>query len=342
MVEAEGFDPIVITLVSDREDDSDGSLAIVESDSEEIFISRGPNRRCGSDCEELESEAQVSETLIIESTDSEDVDAVIAYSEDETEVSESEPVREDVASNTGGTNITREILNEDLSNQVYIPDVEVIGEREIIQNEIRTQITVEQEQTMMMNVEEVDTNNKSTTIIAVTVSIVILLAVAYCMRVLYQRMNAEELEKLEIQAKQAEMVKMKTVQKKQKVESVDAIIDQVRAHGTSEMKMMDPQVEDQLEEQYNPLHDFAVFGVGNDRIGGNQTLQEKMNLADQSSSGEEEEGESDAGNKSPEKKEKPKTPQFVAAGDMIQSYDSSNAMMSTKIAAGSEKNDNQS
>ena len=116
MVEAEGFDPIVITLVSDREDDSDGSLAIVESDSEEIFISRGPNRRCGSDCEELESEAQVSETLIIESTDSEDVDAVIAYSEDETEVSESEPVREDVASNTGGTNITREILNEDLSN----------------------------------------------------------------------------------------------------------------------------------------------------------------------------------------------------------------------------------
>lgn len=121
----------------------------------------------------------------------------------------------------------------------------------------------------MMNIEEVDTNNKSTTIIAVTVSIVILLAVAYCMRVLYQRMNAEELEKLEIQAKQAEMVKMKTVQKKQKVESVDAIIDQVRAHGTSDMKMMDPQVEDQLEEQYNPLHDFAVFGVGNDRIGGN-------------------------------------------------------------------------
>ena len=39
VVEAEGFDPIVITLVSDREDDSDGSLAIVESDTEELFIS---------------------------------------------------------------------------------------------------------------------------------------------------------------------------------------------------------------------------------------------------------------------------------------------------------------
>jgi len=249
--------------------------------------------------------------VIAENTDSEDVDAVIAPSEDEIEVpeSESEPVREDVASNTGGTNITREVLNEDLSNQVYIPDVEVIGEREIIQNEIRTQITVEQEQAMMMNVEEVDTNNKSTTIIAVTVSIVLLLAVAYCMRVLYQRMNAEELEKLEIQAKQAEMVKMKTVQKKQKVESVDAIIDQVRAHGTSDMKMM---AEEQLEEQYNPLHDFAVFGVGNERTGGNQTLQEKMNLADQSSSDEEgeQEGESDAGKKSPEK------PKFVAAGEV--------------------------
>lgn len=39
-----------------------------------------------------------------------------------------------------------------------------------------------------------------------------------------------------------------------------------------------------LEEQYNPLHDFAVFGVGNARHGGNQTLQQKMNLADELSS----------------------------------------------------------
>jgi hypothetical protein len=30
-----------------------------------------------------------------------------------------------------------------------------------------------------------------------------------------------------------------------------------------------------LEEQYNPHHDFAIFGVGNAKGGGLQTLQEK-------------------------------------------------------------------
>lgn len=37
---------------------------------------------------------------------------------------------------------------------------------------------------------------------------------------------------------------------------------------------------DNLEEQYNPHHDFAIFGVGNKKGGGLQTLQEKMNAAD--------------------------------------------------------------
>jgi hypothetical protein len=35
-----------------------------------------------------------------------------------------------------------------------------------------------------------------------------------------------------------------------------------------------------LEEQYNPHHDFAIFGVGNAKGGGLQTLQEKQNCAD--------------------------------------------------------------
>lgn len=118
------------------------------------------------------------------------------------------------------------------NGEVYVPDVEIIEEREIIEDEIRTQITVEAGEEVEMNVdqEEVDTNNKSTTIIAVTVSIVLLLAIAYGMRVVYQRMNAEELEKLSIKAKQEEihMTKMKSVAKrkqKEQIDTVDQVID---------------------------------------------------------------------------------------------------------------------
>lgn len=357
MVEAEGYDPIVLVFVSDREDGSDSSLAIVDSSSEEWVINmNGPGIRCGAngvDCEVpiASSEEETDTESSTDSTTSESVDAVLRASTEEESTSESVPAREDVASNTGGTSYQREIIEEDMTNEVYVPDVEIIAEIERLENEIRTQITVEQEQAVMMNVEEVDTNNKSTMIVAVSISIVVLLAIAFCMRVLYQRMNAEELEKLQTEAKQAEiaMTKLKTVQKKkQQIESVDAIIDQARQHGTSDMKMVNnSRVEDdEFEEQYNPLHDFAVFGVGNDRIGGNQTLQEKMNLADQSSSGEEEEeGESaDDGNKEPEVKDKPKTPQFVAAGKLQTSVDSSIAMLSTNLAAGgkSDQSDHQS
>merc|ERR1712146_156803 len=127
-----------------------------------------------------------------------------------------------------------------------------------VENEIRTQITVEQEITLQE--EEVDTNSKSTVIIAATVSVVVLLLIAYGMRVLYNRMNAEELEKLSIKAKQEEihMTKMKSVKKQRRkddVDAVDAVIDEVRQHGDSNMKMVASRVEDdEFEEQYNPLH----------------------------------------------------------------------------------------
>lgn len=47
---------------------------------------------------------------------------------------------------------------------------------------------------------------------------------------------------------------------------------------------------DQYQQQYDPNNDFAIFNVGNDAMGGVQTMQEKMNLADQvdSSSDEDE------------------------------------------------------
>jgi len=54
------------------------------------------------------------------------------------------------------------------------------------------------------------------------------------------------------------------------------------------------EIELEYEEQYNPNHDFAIFGVGNERGGGMQTMKEKMNLADENSesASESEEGES--------------------------------------------------
>jgi len=203
--------------------------------------------------------------------------------------------------------------------EVYIPDVSVIEETTVIESEVTTQITVEQE--IIVQEEEVDTNGKSTIIVGVTASVVVLLLIAYFMRVLYNRMNAEALEKVAIKAKQEEihMTKMKSVKRSRQkkdnnVDQVDEVIDEVRKHGDSNMKMIASRVEDdEFEEQYNPLHDFAVFNVGNNRLGGNQTLQEKMNLADESS-GEDEGEDEDDGCYVSAKQQKTKA-DYVLAGD---------------------------
>ena len=50
--------------------------------------------------------------------------------------------------------------------------------------------------------------------------------------------------------------------------------------------------ENNFEPQYDPNTDFAIFGIGDPRLGGVQNMQEKMNLADKKdsdSSSEEEE-----------------------------------------------------
>ena len=39
----------------------------------------------------------------------------------------------------------------------------------------------------------------------------------------------------------------------------------------------------QYEQQYDPNNDFAIFGIGDKSRGGLQTMQEKMNLADDAS-----------------------------------------------------------
>lgn len=44
------------------------------------------------------------------------------------------------------------------------------------------------------------------------------------------------------------------------------------------------EAESNFEAQYDPNNDFAIFGVGNERLGGIQDMQEKMNIADKAKS----------------------------------------------------------
>lgn len=190
-------------------------------------------------------------------------------------------------------------------------------------------MTLDQEET-------VATNNSSTVIIAATGTIVVLLGVGYCMRVVYTRMNEEELEQQAAKVQQEEIYMAKIQSKKSKVEDIDAVIDEYRHHGDSNVKLKAGMAADELEEQYNPMHDFAVFAVGDNKVGGNQTLQQKMNLADVSESDNVEESEGTTRGKEAEREA---ACNLVAAGDRTQEAmladDNSSGMAAPSTKAGS-------
>jgi hypothetical protein len=100
-----------------------------------------------------------------------------------------------------------------------------------------------------------------------------LIVLIYCLRSLYLRANFEELQKHAIEAKTRAITVGKVVDEA----GVPAGANEVDPH--TGKKLNDQEFEN-LEEQYNPHHDFAIFGVGNKKGGGLQTLQEKMNCAD--------------------------------------------------------------
>jgi len=124
--------------------------------------------------------------------------------------------------------------------------------------------------------------------------------------------------------------------KKSKVEDIDAVIDEYRHHGDSNVKLKAGMAADELEEQYNPMHDFAVFAVGDNKVGGNQTLQQKMNLADVSESDNVEESEGTTRGKDAEREA---ACNLVAAGDRTQEAmladDNSSGMAAPSTKAGS-------
>jgi hypothetical protein len=87
------------------------------------------------------------------------------------------------------------------------------------------------------------------------------------------RANFEELQKQAIEAKTRSITVGKVVDEPGVAGDVNEV------DGPTGKKLNDQEFEN-LEEQYNPHHDFAIFGVGNKKGGGLQTLQEKMNCAD--------------------------------------------------------------
>lgn len=148
---------------------------------------------------------------------------------------------------------------------------------------------VQQNQTTYRNVtvgrpKDLETNNTSLMVIAAAAGVILLVSCAYACRLFYQKLNHDKIQKEAIRAKQLEV----TVGKK--VKAGEIIIDAGAMHAgaqSSNAKMMDiindhvaEGEHDKYDEQYNPHHDFAIFGLGDPRGGGLQTLQQKMNLAD--------------------------------------------------------------
>lgn len=101
--------------------------------------------------------------------------------------------------------------------------------------------------------EEVEQNNMSTIIAVVAAAVIVLLAAIYLLKCVYNKANAEELEKAAIQQKQKEIYdgKIRAVTKKATVkaniDTIDKVIDDVRKEGTN-AKLCQSEIELEYEE----------------------------------------------------------------------------------------------
>lgn len=138
---------------------------------------------------------------------------------------------------------------------------------------------VQQNQTTYRNVTvgapkryDLETNNTSLIVIAAAAAIILLVACAYAARVLHQRIFHEKIQKQAIKEAQLKV----TVGNIDKVR-VDAIDVRVPDSNAKIFDVINDHVaegeHDKYDEQYNPHHDFAIFGQGDPRGGGLQTLQ---------------------------------------------------------------------
>jgi hypothetical protein len=150
---------------------------------------------------------------------------------------------------------------------VFIPkDISITVKNQTVQQYVN-----QPGQTGPAKTKPVETNNTAIIAIAVGISVVALVVLLFCLRALYVKANFETFQKQAIEQQQRAITVGKVANAKVDGESKE--VDPYTG------KKLNDDFEN-LDEQYNPHHDFAIFGVGNKKGGGLQTLQEKMNCAD--------------------------------------------------------------
>jgi hypothetical protein len=145
----------------------------------------------------------------------------------------------------------------------YDPSIPIYEETEQQINEVVIQVEVDAD---TLDARDVETNKTTQIIIGATVGVIVLLVVCFIGYSLRNYMNADRIEQEKVHEiqKEVQMARAKSAAAKANVDEVDHVIDQFRTNET-EQKLKTEEIEEGavLEEQYNPLHDFAVFGVGN-------------------------------------------------------------------------------
>jgi len=108
-------------------------------------------------------------------------------------------------------------------------------------------------------------------VIAAAAAIILLVACAYAVRLFYQKIFYEKIQKAAIKEQQLKVTVGHV--DRQKVDAIDARVPDSNAKIFDIIGDQVMQGEhDKYDEQYNPHHDFAIFGQGDHRGGGLQTL----------------------------------------------------------------------
>jgi len=161
------------------------------------------------------------------------------------------------------------------SKEVFIPTVPIVQQNQTTYRNV----------TVRGGPKALEPNSTSIIVIAAAAAIILLVACAYAIRIFYQRLFHEKIQKEAIKEQQLKVTVGRIDRQK-----VDAIENKMVPDSNAKIFDIigDAVVEgdhDKYDEQYNPHHDFAIFGQGDPRGGGLQTLQQKMNLADEVAEG---------------------------------------------------------
>lgn len=147
------------------------------------------------------------------------------------------------------------------------------------------------------------TDNTSLMIIIIASSTVVLLLLGLLARFFWNKMREQKARAEQIKATQKNLNrgKIQVLPKRGDFNSKSSKVDVGQTQQIDDNSPQDPINSQDLsgeiyEEQYDPNQEFRIFGIGDKTKGGVQSLQEKMNMADDvsgDSSSEEEEEEQD-------------------------------------------------